>query len=407
MQAGSDKVILVRDAATGAVLSATKAAHKGSIYSVAFSADGTSLATSSADKTIVVWEMAADGSSLKATNTIVVGKAISDMQNGMVWAGDAGIISASLCGNLNVSAPTDSAPSRVLHGPGGPVTTMRSDGDVFLTGDRSGTACLWTRKDGAAGYEAARVGGDGHPKVVNCGDICEGRFVTGGFDDKLRFGTVAGAAYTAVAVVGAQPKGVVLMPTNPGVAVVATSKFVKSFSTDSGAELSSVDAKWEGKAVAASPDGKAVFVGGGDGLIRRYTVDASGALTETGVSAAPLKNAVAALAVSPDGAHVAAGDAGKEVVVLDAASLAFKVKDKWTAHTSRVASLAWNSTGSALVSTGVDRHVFVWAVDEAFPVSRHNLAVAAPAHSIVWEHGDGAVWVSASNGVTKRIPVAM
>jgi WD40 repeat protein len=397
----------VRDAATGDVLCTTKASHKGSVYSIAFSPDGSRIATSSADKTVKVWDLAADGSALTVASTIVVGKAMPDMQNGMVWAGDASIISASLCGNLSVSAPTDAAPTRTMEGPGGTVTMMRSDGGVFLTGDRSGAACLWTRKDGAAGFEAARATGDGHSKVVSCGDIRSGRFVTGGFDDKLRFGDVASGAYSAVATVGAQPKSVVLVPTKPNVAVVATSKFTKSFDTDSGAELSCIDAKWEGKAVAASPDGSAVFVGGGDGHVRSYNVDAAGVLTEAAVTASPLKSAVASLAVSPDGAHVAVGDAAKELVVLQAASLGFAIKDKWTAHTSRIASLAWNSSGSALASTGVDRHVFIWALSESFPVKRHNLAVSTPAHSICWEEGDAAVWVSSSNGVTKRIEITL
>ncbi|KAA0159721.1 hypothetical protein FNF28_05728 [Cafeteria roenbergensis] len=342
---------MVRDAATGAVLFKAAAAHKGSVYNAVFSPDGASLATSSADKTVKVWTVGADGA-LTQANVVTLGKAIPDMQNGLVWPTADTIISVSLSGAINVIDPTAADPKAVVTGPAGAVTSLAAAGASFVTGDAAGDASLWSRGEGREGFVAVRATGAAHGKRVSCVAASADRFVTGAYDDTLRFGSVAGPEFSGSATVGALPRAVTLVPACPEVAVVATSKFVKSFSTASGAELGVIPAPWEGRAVAASPTEAVIFV-------------------------------------------------------LDAASLEPIVKSKWTAHTSRVVALAFSPSGDVLASSGVDRHVFFWSVTENHPIKRCNVAIAAPATGLVWEADGSAVWVSASNGVVTRVDAAV
>lgn len=66
------------------------------------------------------------------------------------------------------------------------------------------------------------------------------------------------------------------------------------------------------------------------------------------------------------------------------------VTDRWSAHTARVLSIAWNEAGSHAVSGGLDTNVFVWSLKS--PGKR----VKAPN-----AHKDGVNGVSWIEGGTK------
>jgi WD repeat-containing protein 1 (actin-interacting protein 1) len=404
---GSDKTFLILDGATGAVKHTVKAIHKGAVYAADFNADGSRLVTSSSDKSVKVWDFS--GEEPKAMKEYVLGKDLPHMQNGVVWPRPDTIVSVGLGGTMHVFAPDSDAsePKQSFDGHSDMMCTFAHDGgsDVFVSGDSSGGVCLWSHA-GGDGFVATRVGGavGPHKSKISTVAIHGDRFVSGGFDDMLRFGTVSSREYLAEVAVGAQPKSVKLVPTNPDVAVVATSKFVKSFSA-SGAEICAITTTWEGTSVDVSADGTLAFVGGSDGKVRSFTIDAKGGLSLKGTTGDALRSAVASIAVSPDGKHVAVGDAAKEIAVFDADTLSDIVRSKWTAHTSRVASLAWHPSGATLASVGTDRHLFIWTVSESFPVHRFNLAAASPAHSVAWAASGDGVWIGSINGLVAKFPV--
>ena len=70
---------------------------------------------------------------------------------------------------------------------------------------------------------------------------------------------------------------------------------------------------------------------------------------------------LSALAYSPDGATLAAGDGNREIKLWDKTSdWAAKVSGKWVFHTSTVNCLAWAPDGAFLASGSNDQSVFIW-----------------------------------------------
>ncbi|OMJ29758.1 putative WD repeat-containing protein [Smittium culicis] len=101
---GSDYKIFLYDGATGDLISQisdAKDGHKGTIYAVSWSPDSNHIMTSSADKSVKIWNI----QTKTLERTINISKNTSngplDMQLGNVWTKN-GLVSLSLSGDLNV-----------------------------------------------------------------------------------------------------------------------------------------------------------------------------------------------------------------------------------------------------------------------------------------------------------------
>jgi WD repeat-containing protein 1 (actin-interacting protein 1) len=94
----SDKQGIVYDGTTAAVIGKldTATGHAGSIYSVAWSADGTRVVTSGGDKTVKMWDMTGAGPTFPCISTFTLGKAVEDMQESIVWPNSELVVSLSL-----------------------------------------------------------------------------------------------------------------------------------------------------------------------------------------------------------------------------------------------------------------------------------------------------------------------
>ena len=92
---------------------------------------------------------------------------------------------------------------------------------------------------------------------------------------------------------------------------------------------------------------------------------ADGALVETMPTMA-MRGKVTALAYSPDGTTLAAGDDQCQVMV-------WKVEDRsrifpkwtWSRHGAKIACLAWSPDSARVASGSGDNHIFVWKPTEA------------------------------------------
>ncbi|KAJ2825141.1 WD40 repeat-like protein [Coemansia sp. 'formosensis'] len=123
-------------------------------------------------------------------------------------------------------------------------------------------------------------------------------------------------------------------------------------------------------------------------------------LTATGVAMAGNTREITRLAFTPDGLHLAAGDAGGRIVVALAATGAV-VTARWCAHTARIYGLAWAPDNQHAASSGLDGHVIVW--DVANPLRKTQIKNAhlggassvafIDAQTLVSTGADGAVKV--------------
>ncbi|KAI5278729.1 hypothetical protein KEM52_004621, partial [Ascosphaera acerosa] len=245
--------------------------------------------------------------------------------------------------------------------------------------------CAWDTASGAAEGVTGPSGSSGHGTLItglaSTSDGAGGRLYSIGWDDRLRATNVPSRTYADLAApLAAQPRG--LAATRGGVVAVATAKEgaepVELFRN--GVRIGGVTPPPEGKkAVAVTVTAIAAAAADSThGRVALATDDARITLCEstsvlnTLTPAAVLPparraGAATALAFTPDGSLLAAGDANGRIVVYDTTLGEEKedrvVTSRWTAHTARVCALAWDASGRFLASGSVDASVFVWSLD--------------------------------------------
>mmetsp|Transcript_28316 Transcript_28316/g.84777 ORF Transcript_28316/g.84777 Transcript_28316/m.84777 type:complete len:609 (+) Transcript_28316:152-1978(+) len=373
---GSDKKIILYEGKEGQKLRELKAADakkhpQGSVYSCAFSADGAKLLTASADKALRLWTLAEGADPLEATLT--VGGDVADMQMAALWVGDQPL-AVALSGDVEyLDTANGLAVSRVVQAPQAPVSAMTvlADGAI-VCGCNDGTVFRasgleWTKVPGAIPRSTVRAAHGGKVTAV-CG--LGAGFCSAGFDDKVRF---AGAAYTSEVAVEGQPCG--LGALGADLVAVATTKGLGTL-TAAGVKAFAPTA-WDPTALCADPTRARFAAGAKDGSIRVFdqTLTESAALPSH-------RGAITALAWSPDGLKLAAGDADREIKVYLAAE-GFKValQSLWRHHTARVTALAWDPASKCLASTSNDETIFYWSLEDP----------QKAAHKYEFTHKDGGV----------------
>lgn len=99
LSVSSDKAGVVYNGETAAVVGKLDAAagHAGGVYSAAWAADSSRAVTCGGDKTVRLWDMAADaGGKFPCLATFTLGKAVEDMQMAVVWPAPELVVSLSL-----------------------------------------------------------------------------------------------------------------------------------------------------------------------------------------------------------------------------------------------------------------------------------------------------------------------
>jgi WD40 repeat protein len=276
---GGDKAIKLWDVAGGKEKAALKG-HTAAVFSVAFSPDGRTLASGGGDKTIKLWEVAAgrEMATLKGHAAAVLSVAFSPDGKTLASGGrDKTIKLWDVAGGKERST---------LEGHTHWVTAVRfsPDGKALASGSHDRTIKLW---DVANGKEEAIL--EGHTKgVVSVAYCPDGKaLASASLDATVRLWEVATGRTTATL---EQGSGMVLQ-------------------------------------VAFSPDGKVLASGGQNDRVRLWEV-ATGKNTATfstwrytwpGGTEGPL---VFALAFSPDGKALASGGERKSIQVLSIDSTA-------------------------------------------------------------------------------------
>lgn len=363
------------DGKTGEPLSALDVAaeaHTGSIYSLAWSPDSSSIATASADKTVRLYD-AASGA-CKNTWKVSDAPGVGDMQVAVAFCGEQ-VVSFSLNGNINMLDVGSERPRVVYQAHQGAITAMTpypvsmpgGTADKILTGSFTGVLCAWDPASGHAdrctGGKAAPVTGAVHSNKVTGIATCSAGVVSVGWDDTLRLAPFGGLesgspVFTASVGTTGQPCGVAANPDSDLVAVATSQGVMLLRGTTPSVGLS---ATYTPTSIAMAPGAGEIAVGSKEGKIYIYEISRDD-LREVKVVEGH-RGEVTSVAYSPDGTLLAAGDTAREVMVwrTGGGDWNAEVQGLWQFHTARVTCLAWSPSGAYLASGGLDENVFVWS----------------------------------------------
>lgn len=358
--AGSTGKILLHDGKTSEFVGEIGSpAHKGGIYSLAFSPGSDKLISVSGDKTARLWDVAER--SLLGEWTF--GANVNDMQVSCLWSKDT-IISVSLDGSLNFLDPANPGkPTHVIGGHSKPITALgrSSDGRILVTGSTDASLVVW---DSTTGH-MQRVTGLGHKNQVQALALdSDGRIYSVAMDDTLQ---VSSASNSAVCPDSPAPRKLDSQPVDASAAanlVAIACRQHLLLMRAGGSVLTSIAAPGAQQLTccALSPDGATLAVGSSDAkapirLLSTPQLAEQRVITERAAE-------VTSLAYSPDGTLLAAGFADRYVRLYSAANgYELANTEDWCFHTARVNCLAWTDDSKYLATGSLDCSIIVWSVE--------------------------------------------
>ncbi|PVF98501.1 putative actin interacting protein 1 [Serendipita vermifera] len=347
---GSDRNIVLYDGKTGDVVSELgDKIHSGTIFATSWAPDSAQFSTSSADKTVKIF----DAASQKLVSSWTVGTDLSDQQCGNTWMGEHEIVSLSLGGDMNIfDSRSGGKPVRILYGPTKGVTSgaVDSSGSLFA-GSFDGRIVSLT-----ANGTVEPVVGPGHTNQVVGIASCQStsKLYSVAYDDTFREFSGARFSNTSLSTLG-QPKGIAAGDNS--VFFVATLSSIEAISE--GKKLSHLSVSYTPSSIAVH--GSQVAVGAEDHKVYLYDWNGS-KLTPASGNLASNRSVVSALAFSPNGKLLAAGDSSGVLMLYDVIE-AKVVTSRWSGHTARINSLSFHPAGKHVVSGSLDTNVYVWSVD--------------------------------------------
>jgi len=264
------------------------------------------------------------------------------------------VISVDLDGNLNYLNEGSPNPTKVVTGHQKSVTAATIADKTLYTGSFEGRVRAWDLPTGTA--EA--IDGDAHTNYVSgiTSDTRSGsgKVYTVGWDDTLRC-ISAKTFVSGAGSVGGQPKAVAA---SQGYVYTATPDAVVIFKDNQ--KVGSIAARG---ATAVAAYGNTLAVGHDDKSIKLFSLSAPEKPSPLDAELRKPTAAISTLAFSPKGTYLAAGTSAGKIIAYKTTDWSVAT-DRWSAHTARVTSIAWNGEETAAVSGSLDTNVFLWTLGE-------------------------------------------
>ena len=342
----SDNTLKIWDANSGKEL-ATFSGHTDDVWAVAYSPDGSRIVSGSSDKTLKIW----DASSGKELATF--------------------------------SGHTDSVLA-VAYSP---------DGSRIVSGSSDKTLKIW---DASSGKELATL--SGHTDLVlSVAYSPDGSsIVSGSFDNTLKiWDASSGKELATLSGNTSSIYGVAYSPDGSRIVSGSWDKTLKIWDVSSGKQLATLSGHtYYVYAVAYSPDGNHIVSGSDDATLKIWDASSGKVLKTLGYN-----HKINDIALSPDGSRIVSGSYDKTLKIWDASS--GKELATLSGHTSFVLAVAYSPDGSRIVSGSYDKTLKIWDASsgkELATLSGHTEPVRAVAYS-----PDGSRIVSSSDDKTLKI----
>ena len=349
----TDETVKLWDASTGAELRTLKG-HSSFVNSVAFSPDGKSLATGSTDKTVKFWDVST-GAELRTL------KGHSEGVSGIAFSFDGKIFASGSSDNtIKLWDVSTGAELRTLRGHSYSVVPVISvafspDGRILASGSSDKTVKLW---DVSTGAELRTL--KGHSEAVwSVAFSRDGKtLASGAWDNTVKLWDVAtGVELRTLKGHSSFIYSVAFSPDGKTLASGSNDRTAKLWDISTGAELRTLKGhSSDVYSVAFSPDGKTLASGSSD-----HTIDLWQVSTGTGLHTLPTHSVyLFSVAFSPDGKTLASSNVGGIIKLWDVSTGAEVRTLK--GHSSAVLSVSFSPDGKTLASGSSDNRVKLWEV---------------------------------------------
>ncbi|RCJ36801.1 hypothetical protein A6769_14970 [Nostoc punctiforme NIES-2108] len=358
--ASADNTVKLWDAATGKPIS-TLNGHSDGVINVAFSPNGKTIASASADNTVKLWD-AATGKPISTLNRH------SSAVYSVAFSPDGKTI-ASASGDKSVKL-WDAATGKPISTFNGHSSTVYSvafspDGKTIASASYDKSVKLW---DAATGKPISTLNGH-NSAVISVAFSHDGKTIASASGDKSVkiWDAATGKPISTLNGHSSAVISVAFSPDDQTIASASADNTVKLWDAATGKEITTFNGHSSAvDSVAFSPDGKTIASASADNTVKLWDATTGKEITTFNGHS----SVVISVAFSPDGKTIASASGDKSVKLWTAAT--GKPISTFNGHSSAVYSVAFSHDGKTIASASGDKSVKLWDAATGKPISTFN-----------------------------------